>query len=121
MSFNTRAAAQSFGRRIRLKLKGKGWKYETWDNLGWHVQWTLGRLTLHYSRYSNKFSTLISDDDKCIGGAPHWSRTCSCEDPNEAVAADLKYALDITNDHLKGLKKIQRMIKAGAPKKKVAK
>jgi len=114
MSFDSKRSAQAFGRKILKILKGTGWKTRVWDNLGWHVGWELGRVSLHVENYAdgNVFSCLIADDDKSIGaGACSWTTSFTSKDPNEVVEHDLKHALKIGSEMLKGLKDSQKMLK----------
>jgi hypothetical protein len=119
--FKSETEARAFGRRIKKTLKGKGWKMSVWNNLGWHVHWTLGRLTLTVSffRGETKYSTLISDVKEEPGsGASHWARSFSHKDPNVVVQKDLKYVMGIAKNALGGLNDIKEMLAGGVSKKK---
>lgn len=115
MNFNSEREAQAFGRKIKKKLKGKGWKIRVWENLGWHVAWHLGRVSLYPSQYSDgpvKYHTLISDNDDSLGsGACMWTRNNYSEDPNEVVRQDLQYCLEVASDAIRGLKDVQKILK----------
>jgi len=114
MSFETKAKAQAFGRKIKKELTGKGWKAHVWNNMGWHVEWKLGRFVLHYSKYSETFSALIGDEDKAPGSPGIWARSYSHKDPNTVVKSELKYAMRIAKNLLKGLTDVECML-AGKP------
>lgn len=104
MSFDTRRKAQAFGKKIQARLRGDNWTIRVWENLGWHVCWRLGRVSLYYASYDHNFSCLIADDDTAPGsGSPVWTTNFSSSDPNAAVKHDLDYAVNVAKDMLRGL------------------
>lgn len=43
----TREEAWRIGQKVAKQL-GQDWKVRIWENVGWHVTWTKGAITVHY-------------------------------------------------------------------------
>jgi hypothetical protein len=57
----TKAKAEKLGVRV-LKELGEGWTMEVWDNLGWHVHWINGGVSLACLENTSKpFWAMVGD------------------------------------------------------------
>jgi len=84
------------GQEVRNKL-GSGWRYNVWENLGWHVEWIKGAVSLHYNKQTKRFWAMVGPVDS---GAGHMDltpqvSTCSSPDPIEAVRIAIKFAFEV--------------------------
>ena len=86
-------------RKIK-KILGKGWSFEVWKNLGWHVSWRNGAIILNYSSYDlarktgRHFWAQVSAHPDFSGGHPDLTPT-HCyhyKDPINAVKSGCRYA-----------------------------
>lgn len=114
MTFRTKEAAYSKGRRTLEKLKGEGWRLRVWENLGWHFALYNGALSLYYHRYNDdkgSFSCMMSDKLGEGGyGAMIFSHHESFRDPNEAVAHQLKMSRAVVMNLVKVVDDVERRV-----------
>ena len=101
---NTKAQVTAEAKRTLKRMKTKGWKIHVHRNIEWY--WCLenldGHLTLNPTYDGFTFYTLLSDGSYAHTGSINWScahtgpvdRPTRYEDPNDAVAAQLKAAQD---------------------------
>lgn len=111
MRFATKKKAEKFGKEILKKLKGK-WRMRVWENIGWHADWSHGRITLHAINLGSgpQFSCLISDSDEHSGGAMMYSYDFWSKDPNEAVEKHLQNAVNITSNEVVRLRDMLKLL-----------
>ena len=93
----TKAQVTAEAKKTLKRMKTKGWKIHVHQNIGWH--WCLenldGHLTLNPTYDGLRFYTLLSDGSCPHSGSINWSGSYKDnrhEDPNDAVAAQLKAA-----------------------------
>lgn len=99
----TNVEATKRGKALLKRVKGRGWKLDVWENLGWHYAVRNGPLTVYADRYtkdrSMRYSTLLGGEPKdrhC--GSLNWSPPSKgYRDPNRAVRAQLKAARAYVN------------------------
>ena len=94
----TKLAADTAGRKLLKKMKGKGWELDVWENLGWHFavrkvvfgEWTIAVYQGgHYGgRYTHNHWCMIGK-----GGGDGLRASCGSSkyfrDPNDAVEAEI--------------------------------
>ena len=100
----SKAQAGRGAKALRRKLKGKGWKIDVWENMGWHYCLTLGPLKVCKNGWHNTHTTLMSATEDCAGGSYLWLVQGSFKDPNGAVRAQINKARQ-TVDRLNALVK----------------
>lgn len=83
-------AAQRNAKRLLRKLKGKGWRIDVWENLGWHFRLLLGPLQI--TERDGQYWTLMSDTPESGGGSYLWATQTESSDPNRAVRLQVRKA-----------------------------
>jgi len=88
--------------RIGKQHCPEGWKYEVWQNCGWHACWKRGPISA-YKAHDGFHAMIAQNPDEC-GYGGEWSKMYSDEFPLsspsvlEAAAVEVKrferYALD---------------------------
>jgi len=91
----TKAQVTAEAKKTLKQMKTKGWKIHVHRNIEWY--WCLenldGHLTLNPTYDGFTFYTLLSDGSFAHTGSINWSGVYH-DDPNQAVAAQLKAAQD---------------------------
>lgn len=87
----TKEHAKQKAKDLVKRLKGKGWKPEVWENLGWHWAARNGHWNVFPSCASDKFTCLLGDGS-CGKALFHKAGEFYDKDPNKAVAKQLQYA-----------------------------
>ena len=114
MIYETKAEAQKAGKALLKRMKGKGWKLDVWDNLGWHCEVRNGPIEVCDS-YGNGYMALMSDNLRSSsGGNVQWTTTFSHKDPNKAAAHEIRSARKFLNRWTKAVEFAENI----APKKK---
>ena len=109
--------AVKHGKALLRRMKGKGWKLDVWENMGWHYAVYNGTLTVHASEYAmskTTYFTLLGDEERG-GGLGFWTENgpeSSSEDPNEVVERQVAYALKVAKGHLAIVKKVEANIRS---------
>lgn len=95
----TKQEVDKLGKKILRKL-GKGWKYTIWENLGWHVHWINGSITLNCCTYTgeNMFYYMIGPPNSAVGHIDFTSIE-SYKDPSKAVKAGIVEAERVIENH----------------------
>ncbi len=96
----TQAAARAKARRLVAKLKGRGWKYEVWNTSEWHYCAVNGTLYVyvHEAMMGPKmYHTLLGNGDYPHAGEMFWSPSKMFDDPNDAVAYQVRLARKFLN------------------------
>lgn len=75
------------------------WDVRVWENLGWHIAWVNGAVSLHYDEYNRsdnrRFWAMVGDVRSMTGNAELTPRTCRrFVSPVAAVRAACDYAID---------------------------
>ena len=101
MAFKTEKQAQAHCDVI-LGFLGDSWKGRVWDNLGWHVCWQWGSVTMYYSTYRKQYHCLIGEPDGC-GGHIDLSQDIAgmSDDPKEAIRMACDTALEVIQQEWK--------------------
>lgn len=86
MSFKTKSAANNHCAKICYTL-GPGWEGRVWENLGWHVAWQNGSVTLYYSVRGDYYHVLIGEPGGCGGHMDLTFDGNSNSDPKKAIMA----------------------------------
>lgn len=109
-----RASAIKDARKLLRLLKGKGWSFNVFENLGWHYAAINGPLYVTGSE--GHYFTMLSDGDKDPGSTPcEWSPPHrDFKDPNEAVKYAVEYASCVEAKRLKALTYAQNVVMDGA-------
>lgn len=105
-SYTSRDEAKRNGEAVRGCMeRPDAWEVRVWDNAGsWYWELRHGALRLHrsynaaYRKYPVRYSCLLGDTEKGGGGSPIWYDNQWYEDPNDAVAAQLKLARERLDD-----------------------
>jgi len=74
---------------------GSGWKGHVWENLGWHVDWQNGAVSLHYSENTkiNGFWAMVGEIGSGTGNCELTPRSAGqYASPLEAVRKAIEYA-----------------------------
>ncbi len=115
MPYDTEKEARKAGKELLKRMKGKRWKLEVWNNLGWHCMVRNGPVQVHLDNYCGKdYSCLISDNLRDpSGGNIEWTTQDSKHftDPNKAVAHELKSARKYLNRWTKAVEFAENTIK----------
>jgi len=77
------------------RILGSGWKGRVWGNLGWHVDWQNGAVSLHYSEYIKVkgFWAMVGEIGSGTGNPQLVPRDAEhYADPLEAVRKAIEYA-----------------------------
>ena len=88
----TKAQATKEGKALLKKMKGKGWKLNVWETMGWHYCVHLDHISVWANTY--RVGTLYS----CLmgncwnSGRLEWCDTFHSKDPNKAVAHMVRMA-----------------------------
>lgn len=95
----TKVDAEIAGLKLLKKLKGKGWKLDVWENLGWHFKVqkvVFGTWTICVGQWDSINGKLKQDYDCMIGshggGDGLWTRGGDSQhfnDPNVAVETEI--------------------------------
>ena len=84
---------------------GVGWKYNVFENLGWHVEWYNGVLKLHYSQYGKspgQYWAQVGEIGGPGGVSPYDDGATKMFDtPEEAIEDKLKDAVKAYVDQVK--------------------
>lgn len=91
MSHITEKEAHAKARELVKRLKGKGWKAEVWENLGWHWAARTDHWNVFPSYDGDEFTCLLGDGSSGKG-LFHKTGEFYDKDPNKAVAKQLRYA-----------------------------
>lgn len=62
----TKKEAEKIARKVAAKLPN-GWRCNIWENLGWHVEWHKGAISLHYEWPERYFWCMAGMIDSCTG------------------------------------------------------
>ena len=106
--------AMKHGKALLRRMKGKGWKLDVWENLGWHYAVYNGTLTVHATEYllgQTTYFTLLGDTERG-GGECYWTEDFSSTDPNKVVERQLAHALKVAKGHLAIVKKVEANIRS---------
>lgn len=105
----TEKVATNFAKKILAKLP-EGWKYDVWENLGWHVQWINGAVNLNYDECTKHFWCRIGS--LSCPGTEHmdfwdieldWSKhpidaiKRACKQANEVIRKEWNPIIDSVN------------------------
>ena len=89
MSFKTKKEAEKYAR----EHTPAGWRYEVWENLGWHVRWlSSGPITVYMGTDKVEFYALISRN--CDGSGGPWTSKQSSKSVIEAARKEVKAFYD---------------------------
>ncbi len=106
--FQSRSEALAVAKeKLRLFKSRKGWSTEVWENLGWHLSFRKGQLSLHYSPMDDTFAAYLSEDHYG-GDSNFWHVPYSNKDPNKVVAHKIKVAKAFVNGCLKVIAEVER-------------
>lgn len=89
---------QEKAEQLKTKIEhtlGSGWVSKVWENLGWHVCWQNGAVSLHYSEHTNAdgFWAMVGDIGSGTGNIELTPRSGEhYTDPVEAVQKAIEYA-----------------------------
>ena len=96
MSFKTEKKADAHAEKV-LAILGDKWTGNVWENLGWHVSWQWGSVTLYYSHYRQQYHSLIGEPNGCGG---HMDLTQDgagfSKDPQKAIRLACDYAIEVS-------------------------
>ena len=92
----TEKQAQQAGQLLLGKMRGTGWKLRVWENLGWHYSVSAGPVCVHESADGGFFALVSDDPEKAGPGASFWTRPGGYTDPNRAVRAAVRRAVELT-------------------------
>jgi len=88
MSYDSHDQARRAAKRLIKRFKGKGWTHYIWKNMGWHLAFHNGALTVypHEGLGGVRFSALHSDRLNGTGGLACWTPGHKeWKDPNRAA------------------------------------
>lgn len=84
MSYSTQDEALAVGK----ELCPEGWSFRVWDNIGWHVCWRKGPISV-YEGVDYTFHALIAPyPDECESGG-EWTSSSHAASILEAAAAEI--------------------------------
>jgi len=88
---DTKAEATVAGKTLLRQLKGKGWKLDVWENLGWHYRARNGALTVwpYAHRGLIYYDCLFSLIHPGSGDGRYMERGRRHLEPDKAVKAQL--------------------------------
>lgn len=89
----TEQQARVIGAKV-CGILGKGWKVNVWENLGWHVSWYNGAVSLHYSpQMDEKFWAMVGPIGSGAGSVELTPRTGKhFAGPIRAIRAAIEFA-----------------------------
>ena len=87
----TKAQAQKLADKISAVL-GKNWKSEVWENLGWHVDWTNGAISLNYNEYRSQFWCFVGEPNSGTGHLDFHDISTHSSDPIKVIKASIHNA-----------------------------
>lgn len=99
MTFETAKQAQEQCDKVLTILdpdcKGT-WVGRVWYNLGWHVSWQWGSVTMYYDVCDKQYDCLIGAPDGC-GGHMDLSQNGAgmSDDPKEAIRLACDHAIEV--------------------------
>jgi len=96
MAFHRKVDAEKAAKDLKKKLKGRGWKIDVWENLGWHYRVSAGSLKVYPSYTKGHYFCLFG---KGGGGDSIWTDSFTSRDPNEVVEHQLAYANEVIEDY----------------------
>lgn len=92
---NRKDDAERNARNLVGQLKGKGWKSQVWENMGWHYKAVSGPVQVYpWTNGGDRFWCMVGSDAKgSAGGAGYWTpqRVKHFKDPNRAVKDAMKH------------------------------
>lgn len=105
-------SAEAAANALKKKMKGKGWKTEVWENMGWNYHVKNGPITV--IEYRGTYTATIGEDGN---GNGCWTGCKACErftDPNRAVFYAVRRARRQLDECIKIVKIGEKIV--GRPK-----
>lgn len=94
---NRKNDAEREARNLVAKLRGRGWRSQVWENMGWHYKAVSGPVQVYPSWDGERFWCMVnSEPNKSTGGAGFWTpqTTRNFKDPNRAVKDAMRYVYE---------------------------
>jgi hypothetical protein len=115
----TKTEAKILGKALLRRMKGKGWKLNLWENLGWHYSVHLGGLSINplQERCNTLYFALLSNGDYVGTGEMYWTDRFCCSNPNTAVKHQTKLAEEFSAKTVTTIESIKKGLMVKAEKK----
>lgn len=100
------------GNALLNRMKGKGWKLDVWENLGWWYCVYAGPISVYPTHDSNKFHCLMAEGlgnkGHAGGGSYLWKTDDNLRDPNELVKRQIQIAQAVVDNLSSNISKVRK-------------
>lgn len=99
------------------RLKTKGWKWQVWENIGWHFDLinSLCGMSIHFSATEKgpRYWCMMDCGNRKNSsvGSSQWASTGYFKNPNHAVSAMRKIAEPVYKQYVEGLFNLRSIFK----------